>query len=75
MRDLIEYVARGLVDYPEDVSVREIRRPGEIILELTVAPEDRGKVIGREGRIAQAMRALLRVPSLREGLRSSLEIR
>lgn len=75
MRALIEYLAQGLVDHPEDVSVREIRRPGEIILELGVAPEDKGKVIGREGRIAQAMRTLLRVPAMRDGLRSSLEIR
>ena len=74
MKELIEYIARSLVDDPTEVSVtlREIERESRI--ELSVAAEDMGRVIGRQGRVANAMRTLMRVISSRQGVRSSLDI-
>lgn len=75
MRTLIEYIAQSLVDDPAAVEVREIRNDRNVlVLELHVAPDDFGKVIGRQGRVAKAMRALLRAGGAREGRRTSLEI-
>jgi len=74
MRELIEYVARALVDSPQDVQVREEDRRGTIHLELKVAEEDLGRVIGRGGRVANAMRALLRVAAAQRGSRAELDI-
>lgn len=74
MKELIEYIARAIVDNPDAVVVREERDDNAIIVRLSVAPEDMGKVIGRQGRIAQAMRTLLRVASIRHGTRAILEI-
>jgi predicted RNA-binding protein YlqC (UPF0109 family) len=75
MRKLIEYVAQSLVDNPAAVQVREVRDDrNALVLELHVAPEDFGKVIGRQGRVAKAMRALLRAGGAREGRHTSLEI-
>jgi hypothetical protein len=74
MKELIEYIAKSIVDKPEEVRVTEEEDAGQIILHLTVAPEDMGKVIGRQGRIAQAMRSLLRVAAVRAGARAVLEI-
>lgn len=75
MRTLIEYIAQSLVDDPAVVEVREIRNDRNVlVLELHVAPDDFGKVIGRQGRVAKAMRALLRAGGTREGRRTSLEI-
>ena len=74
MRDLVEYVARSLVTQPDQVQVTEVDDNGVIIYRLQVAPEDMGKVIGRQGRIATAIRALLKVASVRQGQRAVLEI-
>ncbi len=75
MRKLIEYIAQSLVDDPSAVQVREIRNDrNALVLELHVAPDDFGKVIGRQGRVAKAMRALLRAAGAREGRRTLLEI-
>ena len=75
MRRLIEYIAKSLVDDPAAVQVREVRNDrNALVLELHVAPEDYGKVIGRQGRVARAMRALLRAGGAREGRHTSLEI-
>jgi uncharacterized protein len=75
MRKLIEYVAQSLVDDPAAVQVREVRNDrNALLLELHVAPDDYGKVIGRQGRVAKAMRALLRAGGTREGRHTSLEI-
>lgn len=74
VKELIEYMAKSLVDEPDKVYVEEIRRSGSIVLELRVASDDMGRVIGKGGRVANAMRALLRVAALREGKRVSLEI-
>ena len=75
MGNLIEYVAQSLVDDPSAVVVREIRNDRRaLVLELHVAANDFGKVIGRQGRVAKAMRTLLRVTGMREGRHTSLEI-
>jgi len=75
MRKLIEYIARSLVDHPEAVQVREVRNDRNVLaLELRVAPDDFGKVIGRQGRVAKAMRSLLRASGTRQGKHTSLEI-
>jgi hypothetical protein len=60
-KELVEYIARGLVEAPEDVSVREVRGGKVMVLELKVNRKDMGRVIGKDGRVANAMRTLLRV--------------
>lgn len=74
MKELVEYIAKSLVDHPDQVRVNQM--PGEqtVVLELEVAPDDMGKVIGKEGRIANAIRSLLKVAAAREGKRAILEI-
>jgi predicted RNA-binding protein YlqC (UPF0109 family) len=74
MRDLVEYLAKSLVDNPDAVRVREGRSDYVIRVQLQVDPEEKGKVIGREGKIARAMRALLSAAASREGKRGVLEI-
>lgn len=74
MRELIEYIAKSLVDDPSQVQVSEIQGASSVILELRVAPEDMGRVIGKGGRVANAMRTLLRVIAARQGKRATLEI-
>jgi len=74
MRELVDYLARNLVDNPESVKVRESRSDYVIRVHLHVDPEEKGKVIGREGKIARAMRALLSAAAAREGKRGVLEI-
>ena len=74
MKALIEYIARSLVDDPDAVKVREVEGDQATVLELTVAGEDLGKVIGRQGRTARAMRTVLGAASIRAGRRTVLEI-
>ena len=64
MKDLLLYIAQNLVENPDAVSVTEIERDGELTLELRVAPEDMGKVIGRQGRIAKEIRTEALLPVL-----------
>ena len=74
MKELLAYVAQNLVEHPEAVSVSEQVNDGEVILELRVAPDDMGKVIGRQGRIAKELRTLIRSVAQRSGTRVSVEI-
>ncbi|MBI2171205.1 MAG: KH domain-containing protein [Chloroflexi bacterium] len=74
MLELVEYMAKSLATKPDEVRVTEIVEDGRTILRLEVAAEDKGKVIGREGRVAQAMRILVRVAAVKEGTRAILEI-
>lgn len=74
MRDFVEYVAKGLVDQPDAVTVEEDRRHDRIALRLDVAPCDMGKVIGKGGRIAHAMRGMLNAAATLDGVRVSLDI-
>ncbi|MCJ7702148.1 MAG: KH domain-containing protein [Anaerolineales bacterium] len=74
MRDLIEYIARSLVDDPTQVRIEQTIQGSSIHFELEVAKEDMGRVIGRGGRVANAIRALLRVAAARQDKRVSLDI-
>jgi hypothetical protein len=74
LQDLIAYVAKLLVDEPDSVEVNAVEGERTVILELVVAPSDLGKVIGREGRTARAMRTLLAATSARHRKRAVLEI-
>lgn len=74
MKDLVEYMARSLVDNPDEVQVTEERDGARVVLHLQVAEPDMGKVIGKQGRIAQAMRTLLKVAAVKRGERAVLEI-
>jgi len=74
MKDLVEYIAKSIVTMPDAVVVTEENDANNVTLKLQVAPEDRGRVIGKQGKVAQAMRTLLRVAAIREGSRVQLEI-
>ena len=74
MKELIEYIARSLVDDPTAVQVRQDRGGGTVRLELHVAKEDMGRVIGKSGRVANAMRVLLRVAAAREGKSVTMDV-
>ena len=74
MAEIVEYLARRLVDEPDAVRVEEVDREGDTVLQLYVAPDDVGKVIGRQGRIARALRAVVRAGGARERRRLILEI-
>ena len=74
MKELIEYIAKALVDYPEQVSVNVLEGSQSIVLELSVAKVDLGKVIGKQGRTAQAIRIILGAASAKIRKRAMLEI-
>ena len=74
MKELLTYVAQNLVEHPESVAVTETQSGGETLLELRVASEDMGKVIGRQGRIAKEIRTLMRSVAQRRGTKVSVEI-
>ena len=74
MKELVEVIAKALVDHPEEVVVTEAESGGEIVVELKVAASDMGKVIGRQGRIAKAIRAVVKAASTRVDKRVSVEI-
>lgn len=74
MKELLLYMAQNLVDNPNEVSVTETTEGEATVLELRVAPEDMGKVIGRQGRIAKEIRTIIKSVAQREGRRVSVEI-
>lgn len=74
MKELVEYMAKSLVDNPEYVSVNEVNKEQSIILELKVAPEDMGKVIGKQGRIAKAIRTIVKAAAVKQHKRVIVEI-
>ncbi len=74
MTEIVEYLARRLVDDPDAVRVEEVEREGAVVLQLHVAPDDVGKVIGRQGRIARALRTIVRASAARRDHRVLLEI-
>ena len=73
-KELVEYVARSLVDDPDAVQVTEVEDEEGMVIELHVAEDDMGKVIGRNGSVAKALRTLLKVTAAREGTSVQLEI-
>ena len=74
MREVLEYVARAIVDDPEAVEVTEVAGERSVILQLRVAPDDMGKVIGKRGRTVRALRSLVRAAGSREGVTPLVEI-
>ena len=74
MKALIEYIAKSLVENPDQVEVREIQNGNRIRLELSVAKEDMGRVIGKNGRVANSIRTLLRVAAERDGVQATLDV-
>src|SRR3954463_6715378 len=74
LRELVDYMARGLVDHPEEVEVEEIAEPDALVFELKVAEQDLGKVIGKQGRTAKALRTILSAASAKTRRRVILEI-
>lgn len=74
MKELLETIARSLVDYPDEVRVNEVDSENTIILELSVAKEDMGKVIGKQGRIAKAIRTVIKAAAIKENVRVAVEI-
>ncbi len=75
MKSFVEFVVKGLVDNPDQVSVEEVPEDdGSSILELSVAPSDMGRIIGKSGRVINAVRSLLQVAATKQGQRVSLEL-
>ena len=74
MRELLTFVAQSLVDHPDQVVVRETEGPEAVILELSVAEDDMGKVIGKQGRIAKAIRTVVKAAATRENKKVNVEI-
>ena len=75
MKELVEYIAKSIVREPEEVKVTEEAADDDsVLVKLEVAAEDKGRVIGRQGRVAEAIRTLLRVVATKEGVRVRLEI-
>ena len=74
MKELLLYIARNLVEHPDGVTVNAIQGEQELTLELRVAPEDMGKVIGRQGRIAKEIRTVVRSYAQRTGVKVSVDI-
>jgi predicted RNA-binding protein YlqC (UPF0109 family) len=75
LTSVVEVVVRALVDHPDAVRVTEVERRGMTVLELTTAPGDMGKIIGRQGRTAAALRTLVTVTAEKHGKRAQLDIR
>lgn len=74
MKELLELIARSLVDYPDEVEVNEVEGERSLILELKVSKEDMGKVIGKQGRIAKAIRTVVKAAAVKDNKRVVIEI-
>ncbi|NLT20066.1 MAG: KH domain-containing protein [Syntrophomonadaceae bacterium] len=74
MKELVEFIAKSLVDNPEEVEIRQIENDRGIVLELKVAADDMGKVIGKQGKIAKSIRTLTKAAAAKEGKRVNVEI-
>ena len=74
MKELVEYIVKSIASHPDEVKVTEEDQDGRIILRIEVAPDDKGKVIGRQGRVAQSIRVLVRVAAVKQETRAILEI-
>ncbi|RCX20037.1 RNA-binding protein with KH domain [Anaerobacterium chartisolvens] len=74
MKELLEAIAKALVDYPDEVSVNEVEGERSLILELKVSKEDMGKVIGKQGRIAKAIRTVVKAAAIKDDKRVVVEI-
>ena len=74
MKELVEYIATSLADAPDQVKVEESQRGHEVAIRLSLAPDDMGRLIGKQGRVANAMRLLLKVAAAKQGKHAMLEI-
>jgi len=74
LKDLLEYLAKSLVDTPDEVHVQATETDTTVVLELSVAKDDVGKVIGKQGRIARALRTIIKASAVRDGKRAIVEI-
>jgi len=74
MKDLLTYIAQNLVENPDAVSVTEVEKEDGLLLELRVAPDDMGKVIGKHGRIAKEIRSVIKAAALRDNIKVSVDI-
>lgn len=74
MKELVEVIAKALVDNPDEVTVTETEKGNDLLVELTVAPSDMGKVIGKQGRIAKAIRSVVKAAASREDRKVIVEI-
>ncbi|MCX8125803.1 MAG: KH domain-containing protein [Dehalococcoidia bacterium] len=74
MKELVEYVAKAIVNAPNEVKVTEEKVEGTTVIRLEVAAEDKGRIIGKQGRVAEALRTLLRVNAAKSGTKVRLEI-
>jgi predicted RNA-binding protein YlqC (UPF0109 family) len=74
MKQLVEHIAKALVDYPDQVDVQQVEGERSVILEIRVAPDDMGKVIGKRGRIAKAIRTVIGAAALKDNKRVMVEI-
>jgi predicted RNA-binding protein YlqC (UPF0109 family) len=74
MKQLVETIAKALVDHPDDVRVNEIATEKSVVYELSVAPSDMGKIIGKQGRVAKALRSVVTAAALQDQKRVTIEI-
>jgi predicted RNA-binding protein YlqC (UPF0109 family) len=74
MKELLLYSVKALVDNPDEIKINEVDRDGELVLELSVAPSDMGKVIGRQGRIVKAIRSVIKSAAARDNIRVNVDI-
>ena len=74
MKELVEFIVKEIASNPDEVRITEDEEGGRIILRVEVSPEDKGKIIGRQGRVAESIRVLLRVAAVKQGARAVLEI-
>jgi hypothetical protein len=74
MKELVEYIVKSIVNEPDSVTITEEESDTGLLIKLDVAPEDKGRVIGREGRVAEAIRTLLRVKAAKDNTRVRLQI-
>jgi len=74
MKELVEILAKALVDHPEDVKVNEAQREDTLVMQLTVHKDDMGKVIGKQGRVAKSIRTVVRAAAIKDGKKVVVEI-
>ncbi|MBA7495516.1 hypothetical protein ES702_06103 [subsurface metagenome] len=74
MKDLLEFITKSIVDKPDQVKIEEEKNEGFVNLKLSVAQEDMGKVIGKQGKIIKAIRTLMKVPAINQGLKVNVEL-
>ena len=74
MKELVEFMAKSLVENPDSVIVKEVEEDDSLVLKLTVAPEDMGKIIGKQGRIAKAIRTVIKAVAVKQNKRVIVEI-